>query len=80
MPDVLDGRTVSELGNKRIDSPTGVSIEVGRVENRTEKLVRAKREREAFGIQCCAQPQIGEHLWPDFCARMATIKTGKEGQ
>ena len=80
MPDVLDGRTVSELGNKRIDLSTGVRIEVGRVENGTEKLVRAKREREAFGIQCCAQPQIGEHLWPDFCATMATIKTGKEGQ
>ena len=80
MPDVLDGRTVLELGNKRIDSPIGVSIEVGRVENRTQTVLRAKREREAFGIQCCAQPQIGEHLWLDFCATMATFKTGKEGQ
>ena len=80
MPDVLDGRTVSELRNRRNDSLIEVNAEVGRVENRTEKLVRAKREREAFGIQCCAQPQIGEHLWPDFCARMATIKTGREGQ
>ena len=55
MPDVLDGRTVSELGNKRIDTPREVNAKVGRVENRTEKLVRAKREREAFGTQCCAQ-------------------------
>ena len=47
MPDVLDGRTVLELGNKRIDTPREVGTEVGRVKNRTEKVVRAKREREA---------------------------------
>ena len=49
MPDVLDGRTVSELGNERIDALMEVNAVVGRVENRTETVVRAKRGREAIG-------------------------------
>ena len=49
MPNVLDGRSVSEQLNERIDAPCVVGTILESVERRTETVVRQKREREARG-------------------------------
>ena len=48
--------------------------------NETEVVKRRKREREAIGLSAARKPQVVEHLWPDFCATMTTVKTGRGGQ
>ena len=46
----------------------------------SEVVDRQKREREARELSAARKPQIGENLWPDFCATMAMVKTGRGGQ